>query len=381
MIGCIFLTCATLLVAVVLSSGIRHTLQIAIQRLGADLVAVPADARDAAEAALIAGVPTVFYMPSALEERIQAVPGVKQTCAQLFLRSLNAPCCDSEISLVGYDPQRDFTIRPWVLQELKAPLQNHQIVVGSNVITALVGTPAKAIGMRLRFMGNPFIVATILEPTGLGVDYTVFLTMDTAYQMIQNSSLYPLPIDRNQISIILAKLEDGTDQTTTALAVEQRIPEVKVFTASQLISSYSQQLRGVEKLFFVAGGIFCSLAIILAGILFALSIRQRMREIGLFMAMGAKRNFIFRLVVLEAICIAGIGGLLGILFGFATIRLGHDRMAAMLGNLYMWPDTHFFLKTAGFILLAVLVTGGLGGLYPAWRISRIEPYTAIRRGE
>ena len=381
MIGSILLACATLLVAVVLSNGIHYTLQTAIKRLGADLVAVPAGAQNEAEAALIAGIPTVFYMPAALEKRVQSVPGVEQTCAQLFLRSLHAPCCDSEVSLVGFDPQRDFTINPWALQELKEPLLSNQIIVGAKVITALVGTPAKAIGMRLRFMGKPFTVATILEPTGLGVDYTVFLTMDAAYRMIQDSSFYPLLIERDHISTILIKLEDGAEQDATARAIEQHVPEVKVFTAGWLLSSYSRQLHSAVNIFFVIGGIFCSLAIVLVSSLFALSVRQRMREIGLFMAMGARRSFIFRLVALEAMCIFGTGGLLGILLGFAAIRFGHERMAAMLGNFYMWPDKLFFFKAAGFILLAALVAGGLGGLYSAWRTSRVESYAAIRRGE
>ena len=381
MVGSIFLACATMFAAMVISNGIQCTLQTAMQRLGADLVAVPAEAQDEAEAALISGTATVFYMPAALEERVQAVPGVQQTCAQVFLRSLHSPCCDAEISLVGFDTQRDFTVNPWVLQELKAPMQDNQIIVGAKVISAVVGTPAKAIGMRLIFMGKPFTVATIMEPTGLGADYTVFLTMDTAYKIIKDSSIYPLPIGRDQISVILIKLADRADQDAAALAIEKRVPEVRVFTANHLLASYSQQLDGLVNILFASGGVFCALAIILAGSLFTLSVRQRMREIGLFMAMGARRNFIFRLIVLEAVCISGTGGLLGVLLGFAAIRIGHDRIAAMLGNLYIWPDYLFFLEAAGLTLIAALITGGLGGLYPAWRISRIEPYAAIRKGE
>jgi len=366
---------------VALSKGISHTLQTALERLGADLVAVPAEARDEAEAALIAGSPTIFYMPAALEDRVRAAPGVERTCAQIFLRSLSAPCCDSEVSLVGFDPQRDFTIAPWVLQKLGAPLRNNQIIVGAKVISAVVGTPAKAIGQRLVFMGKPFTVGTILEPTGLGADYTVFLTMDTAYQMTNDSPLYPLPVKRDQISAIFIKLEKGAEQAAAALAIEQSIPEVKVFTANQLISSYSRQLHSLVNVLLAAGGVFCALALSLAGSLFFLSVRQRMREIGLLMAMGARKNFIFRLVLLEAVCISGAGGLLGVLLGFVAVRLGRDRMAELIGSLYMWPDPPYFFKAAGLILLAALITGGLGGLYPAWRISQTEPYEAIRRGE
>ena len=381
MIGSILLACATLFVATVLSRGIHSTLQTASERLGADLVAVPAESRDEAQAALIAGSPTIFYMQAAVEERVRATPGVEQTCAQIFLRSLSAPCCDAEVSLIGFDPQRDFTITPWVLQKLSAPLRNNQIIVGAKVISAVIGTPAKAINQRLVFLGKPFTVATILEPTGLGTDYTVFLTMDTAYQMTKDSPLYPLPIGKDKISTILIRLEKGADQAITARAIEERIPEVQVFTADQLISTYSRQLHGLVKFFFVAGGIFCVLASILSGSLFSLSVRQRMRELGLLLAMGARRNFIFRLIVLEAVCIAGIGSLLGVLLGFAAIWCGRARLGELIGNLYVWADNPYFFKAGCMILLASLMTGALGGLYPAWRVSRLEPYEAIRRGE
>ncbi|MDR2726276.1 MAG: ABC transporter permease [Candidatus Adiutrix sp.] len=381
MFASLVLACALLFAATVLSRGIHHTLKTTQERLGADLVAVPAEARDEAEAALVSGSPTVFYMPAALEERVAATPGVKGTCAQLFLRSLSAPCCDSEVSLVGFDPGRDFTIDPWALQKLGGPLESDQIIVGAKVISAVVGTPAKAIGQRLIFMGKPLTVGTILEPTGLGADYTVFLTLETAHQMIQGSPLYPLPIEKDQVSAILIRLEDGADQDAVARAVEQRVPEVKVITADQLVSSYGRKLGGLLNVLLAAGGLFCGLAAVLAGSLFVLSVRQRMREIGLFLALGARRDFIFRLVALEAVGLCGAGGLVGVLIGLAAIRFGRGRLEAMIGNFYMWPDQAFFLKAAGLTLLAALVTGGLGGLYPAWRISRVEPYDAIRRGE
>ena len=381
MTGCILLACAVLFAATVLSRGIHFTLQTTKERLGADMVAVPAEARDEAEAALVSGSPTVFYMPAALEEKVRATPGVKQTCAQIFLRSLSAPCCDSEVSLVGFDPQNDFTISPWMLRQPDPIFLDNQIIVGAKVISAVVGTPAKAIGQRLIFMGKPFTVSTILEPTGLGADYTVFLTLDTAYQMTKDSPLYPLPVKRDQISTIMIKLENWADQDAVARAVEQSLPEVKVFTANQLVASYSRQLNRLVNMLFGFGSLFCALAVVLAGSLFALSVRQRMREIGLLLALGARRNFIFRLVVLEAAFISGTGGLMGVLMGFAAVIFSRDRLTAMLGNQYMWPDNPFFFRAAGLILLAALITGTLGGLYPAWRVSRIEPYAAMRRGE
>jgi putative ABC transport system permease protein len=378
MIAGIVLACATLFSAAILSRGIQYTLQTAGDRLGADIVVVPAEAGDEAFAALISGNPTVFYMSSSLEEKVKERPGVQRTCAQVYLRSLDAACCVVQVALVGFDPERDFTLSPWVLRQIREPLRDNQLIVGAKVISSVVGTPAKAIGQRLMFMGKPFVVATILEPTGLGTDYTVFLTMNMAYQMTQDSPLYPVPVRKDQISTILVKVAEGVDPAATAEDIEQNIPGAKAFTALQLTRSLGRQLQSLVDSLFVAGAVFSALAVVLVGSLFALSVRQRMRELGLFMAMGARRGVVFKLIMLEAVCIAGAGGLLGLLSGFCVTWFSRDVITEMIGNLYMWPGEEYFFQAALAGMLASLATGVLGGLYPAFRISRLEPYEAIR---
>jgi putative ABC transport system permease protein len=381
MTGGIVLACATLFCAAILSKGIQDTLRVSRERLGADIVAVPAEAKEEAQEALISGSPTSFYMPAALEDKVRRVKGVGQTCAQVYLRSLDSPCCVVQVALVGYDPARDFTINPWTLLKSSEPLRNNQIIVGAKVISAVVGTPVKAIGQRLMFLGKPFSVAAILEPTGLGADYTVFINMDVAYDMVRDSPLYPIPLKKDQISAILIKVEEGLDPEKTAQDIEREIPELKALTAAHLTGSFSLRLRELVNLLFAAGAFFSLLALILAGSLFTLSVRQRMRELGLFMAMGARRAFIFRLIILEAACIAGGGGLLGVLAGLGATALGKNLITNMMGNLYMWPDAAYFAGTAAVTVAAALLTGLLGGLYPARSISGMEPYEAIRKGE
>ena len=112
MLGSIMLACTIMYIALILSKGIQDTLVVASQRLGADIVVVPTNTVPEAESALIAGNPTSFYMPASTEEQIRSVHGVKETSPQVYLRSLDAPCCISQVALVGYDPKRDITITP-----------------------------------------------------------------------------------------------------------------------------------------------------------------------------------------------------------------------------------------------------------------------------
>lgn len=381
MIGCMALACATLFLAAVLSRGIQDTLQTSRERFGADIVVVPAEARDEALSVLISGDPTTFYMPSSLEAKVRQTPGVGRTSAQVFLRSLDAACCVVQVALVGYDPERDFTIAPWVLRKTGGPQRDNQIIVGAKVISAVVGSPEKAIGQRLIFMGKPFTVATILEPTGLGTDYTVFLTLNVAYRLTWESPLYPVPVNKDEISAIMVRVEDGEDPAAVAGSIEAKNPEVAALTANLLTRFFSRELRTLVEILFLAGGVFSFLALALTGSLFALSVRQRLREIGLFRAMGARRKVVFQLIVLEAVCIAGAGGLLGVLAGFCAAYFSRDRITEMIGNMYIWPGGQSLFAVALLILLAALAAGILGGLYPACRVSGLDPYEAIRKGE
>jgi ABC-type antimicrobial peptide transport system permease subunit len=53
----------------------------------------------------------------------------------------------------------------------------------------------------------------------------------------------------------------------------------------------------------------------------------------------------------------------------------------MIGNMYIWPSNLSFLKVALTSLAVSFITGILGGLYPAFYISKLDPYENIRRGE
>jgi putative ABC transport system permease protein len=164
-------------------------------------------------------------------------------------------------------------------------------------------------------------------------------------------------------------------------AIEQAFPALTAFTAEQLTGSLSQRLDRLASVLVGAGVLFALLAALLAASLFTLSVRQRMREVGLLMAMGARRGLIFRIILLEAAIIAGMGALLGLALGGGGIWLAKEAIIAMIGTLYTWPGEAFFSLLGAGIFVATLATGMIGGSIPAGRISRMEPYEAIRTGE
>jgi putative ABC transport system permease protein len=99
------------------------------------------------------------------------------------------------------------------------------------------------------------------------------------------------------------------------------------------------------------------------------SVTERTREIGLRMAVGARRRDIRRQFLIEAMTLAAAGGLIGALIGAAA--------AAIIAWKAAWP----VLISPWALLLACGFAGLVGiffGLYPAYRASRLDPIVALR---
>jgi putative ABC transport system permease protein len=104
-----------------------------------------------------------------------------------------------------------------------------------------------------------------------------------------------------------------------------------------------------------------------------MSVFERTREIGVLRALGWRRWRILGMIVRESVTLSLLGGAAGILLGVAL---------GMLINLH--PLIKGFLQlrySVGLFVQALsttLVLGILGGIYPAWRATRLQPVEALR---
>lgn len=110
-------------------------------------------------------------------------------------------------------------------------------------------------------------------------------------------------------------------------------------------------------------------------------VNERQREIGILRSLGAKRSGIFYLITIEAFIISLTGGITGILAGGILLLIIKEPIRVAFNLPYLWPGSFFVLATGIIILIISIITGTGTALYPALRISRMEPYEAIRSGE
>ena len=104
-----------------------------------------------------------------------------------------------------------------------------------------------------------------------------------------------------------------------------------------------------------------------------MAVTERVREIGLKKAVGARIGHIMREYVLEAVVIGAIGGTIGLLLGWGVTSLVNAATAS--SNLTL------FLVSWRLVIVAILFSVGLGaaaGIIPAFRASRMDPVQALR---
>ena len=368
----------TLLSATIFISGMKNALRIGTYRLGADVLVVPAQNEAQAKAALLAGEPTSFYMDRQIFGKVEKVDGVKKASPQLFLKPSSFTCCyNVDVFLVAFDPKTDFTISPWLEKNLKKPLTDNEIITGREV-PVLVGD-------TIPFFGTPFTVAGTMEPTGMKFfDQSVFMTMDSAYDMAANSktkSLQPITLDRDKISAVLVQVQEGMTPERVAIRIEHDIDGVKAIASDEVISTVRRQLTGLLKGILAISAVLWGLALLMMGFAFYMIVNERQRELGLLRAMGAKKGHVFALIISEAVIISIAGGVIGMAIGSALLLTFKNLILHSLKLPYLLPSAGVLIELIAGAVLFSIITGLLSSLLPAISASRMEPYEAIRKGE
>ena len=364
-----------LLATTIIIDGARYSLDAGLERLGADIVVVPKGAEVKLETALLMGKPTDSWMPRTNTDLVADIPGVAKVSPQVYLMSMyDAPCCAvSEMFMVVFDPATDFTITPWLEHNLGRPLETGEVIGGRYVYVPEGADGITLYGYNTHLVGN-------LEPTGTGLDQTLFMTLDTAIEMSAKSedlAMMPLNMNPDIISVIMVKTDPGVDPHKVAIAIRQNTDMVPL-ESPNLFGMFRSQMNGLLWGFFAITLIVWAVTMVIIGIVFSMAANERRREMAVLRAVGATRNFIFRSVLAEAALLALGGAASGIAVAAFLLYVFKDMIAGSLKMPFLFPSWGSFigLFSAGVGLAIITVT--LAALLPALRLSRQELAIAMR---
>ncbi len=371
---------ATLFVVTTIMGSVETSLKKGTARLGADIMVVPAEAEAEARTALLAGEPGTFYMAKSLVDAVRKVEGVRDVSSQIYLKTAQYKCCDvGDMLLIGFDPENDFTIIPWLTERLNRPLNHDEAIMGR-------GLTAFAIGNRMKFYGSEFEIVGMLEETGMKfIDNSVFFPYQAIQQMAEDSKkkndVQTVELLEDHVSTVLVQVKPEITPERVAIFIEYNVPGVKAIVSEQVISSVRRQLFVLLRSILSITLILWVMALLLIGVVFSMIVNERQREIGLLRAMGAKKGNVFRLILTEASVISLGGGIAGLVCGGAFLYFFKSFIRSALKIPYLWPSTPDFILLILICLFLSFITGTGAALFPALRSMTMEPYEAIRRGE
>ncbi len=368
----------TLFAATLFLKSINNALRLGTYRLGADILVVPENAEKSAAAALLSGEPTQFVMDRQVLGQVRGVEGVKGATPQLFIKPSSFTCCyNVDVFLVAFDPDTDFTVRPWLQKHLSRPIGPSEIITGRSIPVAT--------GHTIRFFGTTFRVAGTMEPTGMDFfDRAAFMSLEGAYRMAGDSAtkaVRPLQIGRDTISAVLVRVADDFTPDRAAIRIEHDVPGVKALVSDAVISTVRRQLTGLIHAVVAISSVLWLIVLLIMAFAFYMIVNERRREIGLLRAMGANRLHVASIVLGEASLLSLAGGASGVALGFAVLVSFKDLMLHRLRLPYLFPSPTDLASLAAGAVAFALLTGLLSALVPSLSVIGEEPYQAIRSAE
>ncbi|WP_125114513.1 ABC transporter permease [Agathobaculum sp. Marseille-P7918] len=244
------------------------------------------------------------------------------------------------------------------------------------------------LGQKLRIGGKSFEVVGVYTGKYDGKLNTEDQLIVFPYTL-QNSMMSISGMSDKQYVIKAATKEDIPELTDKLLPdfMQSRCESNGGYFSAYSNSQWQEQSEASANMYAMIGGGIAGISLLVGGIgimnIMLVSVTQRTREIGIRMAIGARKRDIISQFLIEAAVVSCFGGIIGIILGcFLSAILGNILLVPQMQNSYMPTIEQFtVLPSFGLIIGAFLFSALIGiifGLYPANKASNLQPVDALR---
>ncbi len=311
----LFFLAFSLFLATYVSLSLKNGMQSMEDRMGADIILVPRDAENDYQGALISGTPSNFYMDSAVLDELDQLPFVERSSPQIFVASADASCCSAPVQIIGIDAESDFSVGPWLQEEVSEPLKEREVYAGSNIFGK--------VGETIRFYDIEFTIKGKLSETGLGYDDSVFVNKEEANLIAQGAKDFGIEsdysVDENNISSVMidvdsSALEDPT--ASPALEINRQLSDynVRAISSNDMIASFSRQMNQSSRYILIIAGLLWVLSLAIIVVVFSMIVRSRSKEWQALQIIGAKPDQIRSIVLKESSLLSVLAAIFGVFF-------------------------------------------------------------------
>jgi ABC-type antimicrobial peptide transport system, permease component len=338
-----------LIAGAMLSYGLLNGLHSVSARLGADFLIVPDGYEQKTEGALLQGDPSTFYLDTAAADRILQSSDFSKASPQLYIATLSAACCSAPVQLIGFDPNTDFVIAPWLSAQSTKKLGLKDVVVGANI--------SADAGGELQFFSTTYHVVAKLQQTGMGFDNSVFMNMETAQAAIKDYNQFTptkLPDKAKLVSVITADTPGGYSLAEQQyLNMKYANERIQFIAPQNLISGLSQNLNLFLTFSVILLVILWIISVSALLIVFFVTLNERKREFAIYRALGSSRKWLTRAILTETFLVSTVGAAAGAVI-FCVLAFSFKALVLQKITLpYVTPGA---LVSAAFIVGGFLVS-------------------------
>ncbi|MBX2942577.1 MAG: ABC transporter permease [Cyclobacteriaceae bacterium] len=290
------------------------------------------------------------------------------------------------VKIIGINPEEEAKVT-----ELNTLISEGAYFEGISSNPVLIGDK---LAEKLKVNVRSKVVLTFQDMEGniTAGSFKVAGILDASSVAISESSAYVLKSDLNRLLNIGDNIHEiayttvvGTDDEALAKKIQSNFESDKVESWKEI----SPALVFMEQM--MAATLKILIIIIMSALAFGIvntmlmAVLERIRELGMLMALGMKRAKVFLMIMVETIYLSTVGGPVGLFIGYATVsylgKVGIDLtdysegLEAIGYNSILYP----LLQPMDYIqiMIGIILTAFLASIYPAWKAIKLKPIDAL----
>ncbi|MBI4812819.1 MAG: ABC transporter permease [Methanobacterium sp.] len=237
---------------------------------------------------------------------------------------------------------------------------DNQVIIGEMAAQSL----NKTVGDTIVLSNQTFTIVGTYETGNFQDDRGIVMSLGKLQSLTGNTDM---------VSLILVKAANGTDASTLADTIESKYPDE--LSTSTSLSGMERMNNGLEII--ESGSWAVTLLTLLIGSIVVIvtmvkSVVERTREIGVLKAVGWTSKRILTMIMGESLVLALIAAVVGIVIGVGIVEI--ISIAQLIRGIEPAFSAVLFLEALG----VAIFLGIIGGIYPAYRASKLSPTEALR---
>jgi len=350
-------TCMILLVALfsiivymgsMFSLSLSKGLESLSDRLGADVIVVPAGYKAEIESVLLKGEPSTFYLPADTMDKLKKFDEIEKMTAQTYVATLSASCCSYPVQI--------------------------EAIVGSHVIGEK--------GETVHFFNEELKIVGRLKQTGIGFDATVFVNQNTAKKLARASERITANkvAEEDVISSVMIKVKPGVDSVKLASKISKELSKEGIFAmfSKKFVNSISSNLKVLATSVLILVVAIWLLSVIILSISFTAIFNERKKEMAVLRVLGASKKMLRNIIIKEAVILSLIGAGIGSFLGFILSIIELPLIASKFSMPFLSPSILQYIGIFVLSFVLAVIIGPLSTVRVVKKLTDKDSYLSLR---